>query len=106
MAGSGFYMSPEMKSEKPNGTKTDVWSFGILIGVMLGLDDICPTGYLGGVPGFIKGVASNKHDLLLAHHGIYLSPIVKDLLTKMVVVDTSNRYSMHQVMEHRFITMD
>ena len=106
VAGSGFYMSPEMKSEKPNGTKTDVWSFGILIGVMFGLDDLCPAGYIGGVPGFVKDVCSNKHDLLLAHVGIFMSPIVKDLITNMLCVDPSSRYTMQQVLDHRYFAMD
>ena len=63
--GSGFYASPEMKAERPNGTPTDVWSFGVLIGVVLGLDDVCPTGYKGGLPGFIKDCVADKHDLWL-----------------------------------------
>ena len=63
--GSGFYTSPEMKQERPNGTPTDAWSFGVLIGVILGLDDVCPTGYKGGVPGFLKDVCLGKHNLWL-----------------------------------------
>ena len=56
-------MAPEMKNDLPNGLKADIWSFAILIGVILGLDQICPVGYRGGVPGFIKNCASSKHDM-------------------------------------------
>ena len=65
VAGSGYFMSPEMNGERPNGLKTDVWSFGITIGVLFGLDTIFPDNYKGGIPGFIKNCAAGKHDLLL-----------------------------------------
>ena len=54
-----------MKKEKPNGTQTDVFSLGVLFGVSLGLEEICPQGYKGGVPGFIKDCAAGKQDLWL-----------------------------------------
>ena len=103
VAGSGFYMSPEMKLEKPNGTKTDVFSFGVTIGVLLGLDSICPDQYKTGVPGFIKNCAANKHDLLLHRNNIHLSPILKDLLKNMLLVDPAKRFSMQQVLDHRYV---
>ena len=106
VAGSGFYMSPEMKNEKPNGTKTDVWSFGILIGVMYGLEDVCPPGYRGGIPQFIKNCASGKHDLVLHKSDIHLSPIAKDLLKGCLSVDTNKRFTMHQVVHHKYCSLD
>ena len=98
-------MSPEMKSEKPNGTKTDTWSFAVTIGVMHGLDDLCPKNYKAGIPGFIRDCANGKHDLLLARNDIWLSPIVKDLLKNMMMVDPAKRYSMQQVMDHKYLKM-
>ena len=93
VAGSGYYMSPEMKAERPNGTQTDVFSFGVMIGVMYGLDEICPSGTRGGVPAFIKSCASSKHDILLAKNNIYLSPIAKDLLKNTLLVDVNKRFT-------------
>ena len=105
VAGSGFYMSPEMKGELPNGTKTDIWSLGVTIGVLLGLDEMCPPGFKGGVPGFIKSCASNKNDMYLAKANFYISPILKDLLKNMLIVDVKKRFNMQQVMDHRYITL-
>ena len=105
VAGSGFYMSPEMRSEKPNGLKTDVWSFAITIGVLFGLDNICPSDYKGGIPGFIKDSSAGKNDMVLHHNGINLSPIVKDLLKNMLLVDVNKRFGMQQILDHRYITM-
>ena len=105
VAGSGYYMSPEMKSGKPNGLKTDVWSFAITIGVLFGLDNICPSDYKTGVAGFIKDSAASKNDMLLHRSGIYLSPIVKDLLSNMLMVAEPTRYDMQQVLNHRYLDM-
>ena len=73
-------MSLEVRNEQPYGLKTDVWSFAITIGVLLGLENICPFDYKGGVPGFIKDSASSKNDMMLHHNGVYLSPMMKGLL--------------------------
>ena len=40
--------------------KTDSWSFGVTLGCMKGLDDICPPSYKGGVLGFMKNCANNQ----------------------------------------------
>ena len=45
IAGSGFYMSPEMTKNLPNGKKTDTFSFGITICYLLGLTRVCPSSY-------------------------------------------------------------
>ena len=86
-AGSGFFMSPEMMNDRPNGIKTDSWSYGVTLGCLIGLDDICPPGYRGGVPGFMKNCANSKHDLDMHKEGIYMSPIFKDLLKNLLIVD-------------------
>ena len=100
VAGSGYYMSPEMKMEEPNGTKTDVWSFAITIGVVLGLSNLNATN----VPKFIKQTASGQNDMILFKNGILLSPIMKNLLHDMLIVDVKKRSTMQQVMDHRYFT--
>ena len=85
--GSGDFMSPEVKNDEPNGTKTDSWSFGITIGSMLGLDEICPSGYKGGMAGFMRDCANSKHNLLLYKNGIYITTILKDLLKCCLIED-------------------
>ena len=104
-AGSGYFMSPEMKNDRPNGLKTDIWSLGITIGVILGLEDAFLDGYKGGIPGFCKDCAAGKHDLYLSQKNIYLSPILKDLLKNMLMVDQNKRFSMKQIMDHKFVVM-
>ena len=92
VAGSGFYMSPEMRQELPNGTKTDVWSFAITIGVVFGLDELC--SHNSNVPKFVKQCASGQFDMLLHKNGIHLSPIIKNLMAGMLMVDTKRRFTM------------
>ena len=106
VAGSGFYMSPEMKSEKPNGLKTDVWSFAITIGVLFGLDNVCPSDYRTGVAGFIKDSFASKNDMLLHRGGIYLSPIIKDLVSNMLLLAESKRFNMQQVLDHKYFDIE
>jgi serine/threonine protein kinase len=105
-AGSGFFMSPEMMNNNPNGIKTDSWSFGVTLGCMAGLDDICPPGYKGGVPGFMKNCANSKHDLDMHKEGIYLSPIFKDLMKNLLMVNQKTRFSMDQVLDHQFMLLN
>ena len=76
----------------------------MLIGVILGLDEICPVGYKGGLAGFFKDTAAGKHDLWLHEQGIYISPIMKPLLKNMLMVDQYKRYTMQQVIDHPYIT--
>ena len=106
VAGTSLFMSPEMKTEKPNGAKTDVWSLGITMGIMLGMANACPENYRGGVPQFIIHCIGNRHDLSLAKLGIYISPIVKNLLKNMLSVSEKNRFSMSEVLNHRFFAED
>lgn len=99
-------MSPEMKNDDPNGIATDMWSLGVLVGVILGLEDITPEKYKGGTPGFIKNCAAGKHDLLLHTHRIYISDIMKDFLKGLMMVNQKNRSTIQQVIDHKFIVMD
>ena len=88
--GSGFYKSPEMMKDERNGKPTDVWSLGITIGVILGLKDVCLSDfpdYEKGIPQFIKDCAAGKHDEFLKSKNIFLSHILKDLLSKMLMVN-------------------
>ena len=70
--------------------------------MLLGLDNICPTDYKNGIPSFIKDSAASKNDMLLHNNGIYLSEIIKDLLSNMLLVAESKRFSMQQVLDHRY----
>ena len=92
-----------MRNEKPNGTPTDAWSYGMVIGVILGLDEICPTGYPGGMAKFFKDVAAGKHNLWLHSQGIHLSPILNNLMGNLLLVDQQKRFTMQQVLDHAYM---
>ena len=59
------YTAPELKNGVPSGLKSDCWSFGILIGVILGLEQVCPPNFYGGPTNFIKNCAFGRHDIEL-----------------------------------------
>jgi serine/threonine protein kinase len=103
VVGSGYFMSPEMKSEDKTSLKTDSWSLGITAACMLGLDDVCPQGYKAGIPGFAIKCAKGEHDTYLAEKGIFLSPVVKDLLKNMLTVNPTRRYSLAQINDTRLV---
>ena len=93
-----------MTREQPNGCKTDVWSLGVSIGYLLGLNNIFPANYPGGIPGFVKDCVGYKHNLLLTQEGIFLSPVLTDLLQKMLTVNQKLRIDISGVLQHKFIT--
>ena len=66
VAGTGCFMSPEIKDEKPNGVKSDSWSLGITMGYLFGLDKVYPDKYPKGLPQFFIHCYQGKHDLYLA----------------------------------------
>ena len=106
VAGTNLFMSPEMKGEKPNGTKTDVWSLGITVGFLIGLANQCPETYKGGIPQYILHCVNGRHDLSLAKVGIYISPILKSLMKGMLTINEKNRMDMNEIVHHKFITED
>ena len=98
MVGSGFFKAPEMERQEPNGSKADVWSYGISLGVMVGFLPIYqkefPEGYKGGLGKFFIDCVSDKHDELLDKEGIFISMIFKDLMKKCLTVSQDRRITM------------
>lgn len=70
------------------------------MGVVFGFVDICPSN--SNVPKFTKQCASGQYDMLLHKNGVHLSPIVKDLMKNMLFVDEKKRFTMQQVLDHRY----
>ena len=96
-------MSPYMRSKHAVGTHTDVWAFGMTIGVMFGLDNICPDRYKGAIPEFIRDCFFGKNDIHLHRNGINLSHQIKDLVKNMLMKPEDKIYSIQQVMEHPYV---
>jgi serine/threonine protein kinase len=64
LAGTGYYLSPEMQARQPYDAKTDIYSTGVLAAVMVCLEG--PRGMEGGtVVGKVLGqFYPNMHDFL------------------------------------------
>jgi hypothetical protein len=69
-----------------------VFSLGITVGYWVGLVAACPLNY--SVAKFIIDCANSKHDLMLARKGIFLSPIIKDVMKGMLKINPKQRLTM------------
>lgn len=91
--GSLYFAAPELLKAKPyTGPEVDVWSFGVVLYVL-----VC-----GKVP-FDDEVSSVLHEKIKQGHVEYpnhLSIEVISLLSKMLVVDPAKRASLRQVIDH------
>ncbi|KAK5961494.1 serine/threonine protein kinase KIN2 PWA37_001355 [Arxiozyma heterogenica] len=91
--GSLYFAAPELLKANPyTGPEVDVWSFGVVLYVL-----VC-----GKVP-FDDEVSSVLHEKIKQGHVEYpnhLSIEVISLLSKMLVVDPSKRASLRQVIDH------
>lgn len=95
--GSLYFAAPELLSAKPyTGPEVDVWSFGVVLYVL-----VC-----GKVP-FDDPVVSVLHEKIKRGHVEYPSFISKEcvsLLSRMLVVDPSKRASLHEVIQHPWMS--
>ena len=93
--GSPCYASPECISGEPyDGRKSDIWSMGIIFFAMV-------TGQLP----WTKRTQSELYSQIQA--GDYkipnfVSPVVTDLISKMMTVDVSKRATIPELLEHPF----
>lgn len=94
--GSLHYASPEILSSKEyDGRQTDMWSVGILIFAMV-------TGCFPFVGDSAASKLSNiyKKDISLEMKKMNLSDDIRDLITKMIVVDPYERISAYDALQH------
>lgn len=95
--GSLYFAAPELLSAKPyTGPEVDVWSFGVVLYVL-----VC-----GKVP-FDDPVVSVLHEKIKRGHVEYPSFISKEcvsLLSRMLVVDPTKRASLHEVIQHPWMS--
>eukprot|EP01063_Lacrimia_lanifica_P015090 TRINITY_DN2181_c0_g1_i1.p1 TRINITY_DN2181_c0_g1~~TRINITY_DN2181_c0_g1_i1.p1 ORF type:complete len:569 (+),score=237.05 TRINITY_DN2181_c0_g1_i1:151-1857(+) len=97
-AGSPFFMPPETFDENENGIDgpaTDVWSFGITLYAMA----------FGQLPPFEGGklqdlVKSIKATEIVLDHD---SPLINDLLSKMLAKDPAQRIGIHGIRNHEIL---
>lgn len=97
LAGSPYWLSPEMITRKAYDTKTDIWSLGILIVEML-----------EGAPPYLNE-APLKAIYLIASRGkpeldyCKLSPQMSDFLDRCLEVDPNKRASASELLSHKFL---
>lgn len=97
MCGTLDYLSPEVVSRASYGKEVDIWAVGILI-----------YEFLVGKPPFEAEEANETHKRIMKAEVKYpsdleLSPEVKDLISRLLVVDPTKRIPLSQVLEHPWI---
>jgi serine/threonine protein kinase len=91
--GTPNYVAPEVLQEKGySGAMADVWSCGVILYVML-------AGYLPFEDDTLNGLFA-KIENGRFNFPSHFSPDVKDLISKMLVVDPNKRINMDSVMKH------
>ncbi|THH29753.1 hypothetical protein EUX98_g4431 [Antrodiella citrinella] len=94
--GSPHYASPEIvNGHKYTGTATDIWSCGVILYALL-------TGRLPfddkNVRTLLSKVKSGRYEM-----PVYVNPLAKDLLSRMLVVDVNKRITMAEVLAHPWL---
>ena len=93
VCGTPNYVAPEVLKEKGyNGFTADLWSCGVILFVML-------AGYLPFDDPNMNALF-NKIERGEFRMAKWFSPEVKDLITKMLVVDPEKRYNLDDVIAH------
>ena len=97
--GSVAYLSPEILQRRPHDLKTDVWSLGIVLYIVL----------TGRMPFIDREVERTKFNIV--HKDLDLSraswekvsQAAKDLVTQMLCKAPDARLSIAQVLQHQWI---
>lgn len=98
-SGTPNYVSPEMVVGKPYGKPADMWSFGVILYIML-----------GGYPPFqgsdMKSLFKKIKRADFKFHKKRWSNVsdeAKDLIRNILVVDSSRRYTAEQALQHQWM---
>ncbi|XP_064592874.1 serine/threonine-protein kinase PAK 3-like [Zonotrichia leucophrys gambelii] len=99
VAGTTWWLAPEMVTHQPYGPKVDIWSFGIV-----GIEMVEQ-----GPPYWNRSPASVK--LLIAvigtprlRHPHRFSPCLRDFLSHCLQTDEDQRWSAKELLKHPFVT--
>ncbi|XP_077998709.1 serine/threonine-protein kinase PLK4-like [Glandiceps talaboti] len=96
MCGTPNYISPEIATRSAHGLESDVWSLGCMLYTFL----------VGRPPFETEGVRSTLNKVMLAQYEVpkYISPEAKDLISKMLRKNPSDRISLSGLLDHPFMT--
>ena len=96
VCGTPIYLAPEIIKEKGHDEKVDIWCRGVLLFELM----------TGSVPFQGKDIESLKNSIL--HLKISwpkeMNKDAKDLITRILKLDPSQRITLEEIMEHPFIT--
>lgn len=82
-------------SGKEYNEKVDIWALGILL-----------YEFLVGKPPFEMETHRETFEKIskgVVNYPLFVSPLAKDLISKLIVLDPTNRLTLDGVIEHRFI---
>ena len=104
LCGTPGYLAPEILERWPSyDTKCDLWSVGVILFLLLG-------GYLPFDDEDEDKVFERTRNGMYEFHPEYwegVSNEVKELLSKLLTINPSNRYSAHQALNHKYmVTMN
>ena len=96
VCGTPIYLAPEIIKEKGHDEKVDIWCIGVLLFELM----------TGSIPFQGKDIESLKNNIL--HLKINwpkeMNKDAKDLITKILKLDPSERISLEEMLEHPFFT--
>ncbi|KAJ3439303.1 map/microtubule affinity-regulating kinase [Anaeramoeba flamelloides] len=97
--GSASYAAPEvLQAKEYDGLKTDVWSLGVLLYVLL-------VGHFPYETRNIRALVAKKISKTI-NYPKFISESAKDLISKMLFIDPKLRYSINQVKKHEWFKQD
>ena len=101
VCGTPTYVAPEILEETGYGLKVDIWAAGVILYIML-----C------GFPPFrsVNKDQDELFDLIIAGDYEFLAPYwddvsqnAKDLVSKLLVVDSKRRFTAQEILSHHWI---
>ena len=95
--GTLYYMSPNVLNGEYS-LATDVWSLGVILYIMM----VGYPPFQGNDNEIITAVMSGKFDME-SDDWDFVSPMVKDLISKMLVTEVSERITVDAILQHPWI---
>ncbi|CAN8179609.1 unnamed protein product [Coccothraustes coccothraustes] len=99
LAGTTWWMAPEVVTHQPYGPKVDIWSFGI-VGIEM-VEQEPP--YWNQSPGTAKLLIATKGTPQLQQPNRF-SPCLCDFLSCCLQTDEARRWSAKELLQHPFVT--
>jgi len=101
MCGSPIYMAPEVLLHGPYTSAVDMWSLGVIIyEILVQKTPFSAAKTQGDLINEIKKLGSTPVSL---PPDVDVSPLLRDLVPKLLTVDPSKRMTLKQLVEHPFL---